>query len=575
MALGFGRIDNASVLGRPLDFSVSLNLQANEFVAQECVSAEVASGDNKLHPEGVRVQLAGTPGAAQARVRVQTLARIDEPIVTVNVSVGCPPSLSREFVVFVDPPLVTLPQAAIAAGTGAAGARAADAPAPGVSTSPPRAGRRASARRAARPAVQGRDGTVAARNTARKAVPSAPPAPRPRLMLDPPMSLPQADPTPAPAETVAAAPQGEPAADSSEAAQQRLREREYLLGLEETLERMRRDNAATQKQLAELQVRLREAELARQSNPAVYGLVSIILLLLVAIAALLWRQSRLRRQGDWWTPSELQSARESLAPPATQAAADTAQLRTVVESPPAPPPDLLRSLVQAPSSLPEPPAAEPAPTAMEVARRELSVEELIDLEQQADFFVVLGQDEAAIDLLMGHVRSSGGASPMPYLKLLDIYRRRGEREAYERIRERFNRRFNAYAPDWDTDPAEGRPLESYADVMSRLQSQWDTPSQAMELLESLLFRRDSSESTFDLPAYGELLFLYSHARDLAEHDTESGGVDLLLPLGRADDEAAFTSLTGPAPLDVQEPREATSPVDLELDLSDQEAHPKT
>ena len=34
------------------------------------------------------------------------------------------------------------------------------------------------------------------------------------------------------------------------------------------------------------------------------------------------------------------------------------------------------------------------------APRDVSVEELIDLEQQAEFFVVLGQDEAAIDLLM-------------------------------------------------------------------------------------------------------------------------------------------------------------------------------
>jgi hypothetical protein len=58
---------------------------------------------------------------------------------------------------------------------------------------------------------------------------------------------------------------------------------------------------------------------------------------------------------------------------------------------------------------------------------EMAVEELIDLEQQAEFFVVLGQDEAAIDLLNGHIDSSGDASPLPYLKLLEIHRRRGKR----------------------------------------------------------------------------------------------------------------------------------------------------
>ena len=122
--------------------------------------------------------------------------------------------------------------------------------------------------------------------------------------------------------------------------------------------------------------------------------------------------------------------------------------------------------------------------------RDVSIEELIDLEQQAEFFVVLGQDDAAIDLLMGHIRSSGGTSPLPYLKLLEIYRRQGDRESYERTRERFNHRFNAYAPDWDSDLQHGRSLDEYPNVMRRLQARWDEPLDAMTELEALMFRRD-------------------------------------------------------------------------------------
>src|SRR6185295_12814544 len=96
--------------------------------------------------------------------------------------------------------------------------------------------------------------------------------------------------------------------------------------------------------------------------------------------------------------------------------------------------------------------------------RELSVEELLDLEQQADFFIALGQEDAAVDLLMSHLRSAGGQSPLPYTKLLEIYKRQGDRSAYERTRARFNRRFNAYAPDWEPGPAGGRALEDYAPV---------------------------------------------------------------------------------------------------------------
>ena len=165
-------------------------------------------------------------------------------------------------------------------------------------------------------------------------------------------------------------------------------------------------------------------------------------------------------------------------------------------------------------------------------RRELSVEELIDLRQQADFFVVLGQEDAAIDLLMGHVRSSGGASPLPYLKLLEIYRRRGDQDAYERVRERFNRRFSAYAPEPGTvDLVEGRSLDDYAPMLRQLQRLWDEPQRVTQMLDAALMRQDSEgPDLFDLPAYRELLFLYSIARDLGEHRA-TRAVDLeLLPM---------------------------------------------
>ena len=90
----------------------------------------------------------------------------------------------------------------------------------------------------------------------------------------------------------------------------------------------------------------------------------------------------------------------------------------------------------------------------EADERAVSAEELIDLEQQAEFFVVLGQDDAAIDLLVSHLRDAGGTSPLPYLKLLEIYRRLDDRDAYERTRDRFNHRFNAHVPGWDAPAGE-------------------------------------------------------------------------------------------------------------------------
>jgi hypothetical protein len=177
------------------------------------------------------------------------------------------------------------------------------------------------------------------------------------------------------------------------------------------------------------------------------------------------------------------------------------------------------------------------------APRDVTIEELIDLEQQAEFFIVLGQDDSAIDLLVDHLRSTGGGSPLPYLKLLEIHRRRDDRDAYERMRSRFNHRFNAYAPDWGVDLTHGRALDDYPGVIPRLQQVWARPLDAMAELEALLFRKSRGD-LFDLPAYREVLFLYSLARDLLDRSSaDSGNVDLLLPMA---DGTEFGS-TAPAP----------------------------
>jgi hypothetical protein len=199
----------------------------------------------------------------------------------------------------------------------------------------------------------------------------------------------------------------------------------------------------------------------------------------------------------------------------------------------------------------------PRTTAEEGHARDVSIEELIDLEQQAEFFVVLGQDEAAVDLLTEHLRQTGGGSPLPYLKLLEIHRRRGDRGDYEAIRDRFNHRFNAYAPDWTADMQSGRSLEDYPGVIPRLEDVWPRPMEAMAELEALLFRKSRGD-LFDLPAYREVLFLYALARDLLDRESAgTGDVDLLLPLsgGATSAKASFPGLgsgsgfssTSPAP----------------------------
>ncbi|HRD95045.1 MAG TPA: hypothetical protein PLA97_01420, partial [Rubrivivax sp.] len=194
------------------------------------------------------------------------------------------------------------------------------------------------------------------------------------------------------------------------------------------------------------------------------------------------------------------------------------------------------------------------------------------------FFVVLGQDEAAVDLLVEHLRTTGGGSPLPYLKLLEIHHRLGDRAAYERTRTRFNHRFNAFAPEWGADLHGGRSLEDYPGVVPRLQQVWHRPLDAMAELEALLFRKSRGE-LFELPAYREVLFLYSLARDLMDREvTETGSVDLLLPLSDGGEfgstsPAPFTGLQGtpeqPPPPDFDS--RPTAPVDFDISAAERSA----
>lgn len=499
-ALSLGPVTNAGRLGQPLDFAVAVKLEADETLTAQCVAAEVTAGDQRIAPAQVRTRLMRGASGREATARVSTTIRLNEPVVTVLLTLGCPPKLSHKFVSLLDPPLPT-----------------------------------AAPRTAVPPATVTRP--------------------------DPAVTAPAA----APDEAVTAP------IDSAE----RARQREQLLALEARLARQGQELRTAQESLAATQARLRESEEARRSNPAKYGLLALVLMLSITVAVLLWRLARLERKQRWTADAraltEDVARRESgeaprsatVHPPFAEA---TLSSMRVLSDP----------AEQAPADEPSAAVREAAhqthPSAARV-RQELTADELIDLEQQADFFIVLGQEEAAIDLLMSHVRSSGGTSPMPYLKLLEIYRRRGDGDAYDRIRERFNRRFNAHAPDWESDPKAGRALDAYPEILQRLQDTWPVAARAVDLLEALLFRRDASDGVFDLPAFEELLFLYAVARDVVEHETTSDGVDLLLPLGVDEPGSAIVRADVTRPPNSWLAAAPDAGVDVDLDLDSPSAPP--
>lgn len=588
--MGFGRLPTTATLGQPLQLTVPLRLEANEDLPPECLNAQVYFADNLQQPGTTNLRLVpAAPGVLERSLVLTTTTRVDEPIVSVEVTVGCTAKVVRRFTLLADPPLIapvapTVAAAPAPADAAAPAGTARDEPATSSVTpaqassstdasATPAPARRPSARRRAAPP------NVAAAPRPPRASTRTAASNNPRLRLAPLEAGARVTPAPAPSAAAAAATAAPPSSTAASAAAAVAAEAAASVAaaeqaasaataaavaakarvdqLEASMKNLRAQDAATQQTIASLQARLQRAESDQLGSPLLYALAALAAVLLGAVIWL-WRQRSAERESQGWL---VQAAAASGDAPASQSAATSAETAAFAPVP------TLKAWVSKPnevdgfddtlaltragtmSTMPaalnsgQTPLDGVRPLVAEAQKREVSVEELIDLEQQAEFFIVLGQDSAAIDLLMTHLRSTSGASPLPYLKLLEIYKRRGERADYERLRERFNSRFNAYAPSWETDLQGGRALDEYPSVMGRLESLWVTPTRAREVLQATLVRAEDSgpdpvgDDSFDLPAYRELMLLYSIVRDVSDQEPDEPSIDLMLPIGEPEGDA--------------------------------------
>lgn len=561
-AVSFGKVSPTATLGQPLNVLIPIRLDQGERMYAECVQAEVTSGDVPLLPSQVRVAVVPTANPAEWQARVSTVVPIEEPVVEVSVSAGCERRFMRRFTAFADPPLMALSAPVVAPSIPMVSALpGAEADMPLVSAERrrsvpyaealPPANKKTHKRRRAAESTS----VVQAPATGAVAKAAASVVPRndqvARLLLDvgsgPRLKMDMEEPIFMPPGSAASAAEGESATELAQ-----------LQALEKSLRDLRKDSQTKQANELTLRAQLSEAEFKGRMLPWLSAL------LLLATGVAIWLALRLRgaqgkadKTGAWWSGQPGQNEGPVPEPPLSDAGdlidlplpevvpgrlaqakvqPDGEPLFAEIAADTQPYFDPQRTQPLPMGSVPAEPAGMASIIDGSAPAREVTVEELLDLEQQADFFIALGQEDAAGDLLMSHVRSTGGLSPLPYTKLLEIYRRQGDRSAYERIRARFNRRFNVYAPDWDVGPLHGRTLEDYPDVIAQLQDLWPSHLNAMAVLEAMLFRNDERQELFDLPAYKDVLLLYSLARDLYQQEGVSvADVDLLLPLGEHSD----------------------------------------
>jgi len=528
-ALGLGRPLIHSALGKPLDASIPLTLADGEQLSDSCLRAEVSAGDARVPAGLLQLRVEGEPG--QRRIRLQSLARIDEPALRITLALGCPLRLTREFNLFIDPPGAdtTVP-----------------APAPAAPLVPP-APAPATSALAEAPAP-------APAPVVRQRPRPKPRASGPRLVLERPEVL--VAEAPRPVQPAASAPEMEL---TPELEAQIARLEQTVAQLRAELEaRLQAEAAASAAAViprasapAEVPAPVRSARASPYRDPMTW-LFTLGLSLLAGAAAFYgsrWRDQRARRELAYWralhaaegaSPPPVQQPSPGMAPPVAALAAalpDEGQHHATrpqprpMPWPPAPiasPPPSAEQLQQAMMATQPMPVQ---PVAAATLSSELTVaDDLLDLQQQVDFLQLLGQHEAAADLLATRL-ARGNAGAMPYLMLMELCQQRGEPEVFSELVKQFEQRFRVPAPQWSQSLARGRSLDASPSVIAHLQVVWSDSESAMQMLQDLLARGSGpGVSSFELPAFRDLLTLYSVARDLFEAGLRGDEVDLMLPI---------------------------------------------
>ncbi|HZV55657.1 MAG TPA: hypothetical protein VFF82_12020 [Rhodocyclaceae bacterium] len=237
---------------------------------------------------------------------------------------------------------------------------------------------------------------------------------------------------------------------------------------------------------------------------------------ILALLGLWWRQ---RRDKPDIPPDETLPKMRPSAPAPAVKAVDQRQEKAAVEPLPAKaelpvpaPAATKKAVLQAlpvPTLQPET-AAGPMPSEADdaVADADLSLE-------LADVMLSMGLAEGAAQTLSDHIRMHPRQALYHWLKLLDIYRKSGMKEEFDKSAQELQQHFNIAPPDWQAVDAANRlpSLESYTHIINRTQELWPRRSCADYLNRLLDDNRGGTRAGFPQPVIEEMLFLLAILRD--------------------------------------------------------------
>ena len=569
--MSLGQYRGAVLIGRPLDIAVPVVLDLKEDLAALCLEANVFYADNQLSQSRIQVTSnRPSPAGQNAVIRIRSSVPIDEPVVTVALRSGCQQKTERRYVMLADlaseapsMPLIgspVTPTASNAITTPSVQARgnpagepisAATIAATSVQT-PGLTPQRRSRTNSTDAAVRGGAtafATADKRSNQRAKNAQTTQKGGARLSLRAVNAGIEGDPQLRASGELLSVPSASPQERFAFAAlwralmaqpQDIARDAERLQTLESTVLGLQMQGQKKTLAFENMDGQIKQAQAERYANPLVYGLGALLLLALAALGFVTrrWMVSNNTNDLDlpWWRRSEprvdewaskTQEAEVFLFPdaaPAKAAKADTSARGTGKREL-----DLdlgahnsdfievkhLTGLGSTDLILPLPRADRTDfGISMNHPERALKAEELFDVQQQADFFISLGQHEQAIEVLRSHISDNVQTSPLVYLDLFNIYHQLKLKPGYEALRDDFNRRFNAEIPEFELYSDVSAGLEAHQTALSRIELLWPS-SKVLDVIEESLFRQPGSKSdTFNLEAYRELLLLYCVAREI-------------------------------------------------------------
>jgi pilus assembly protein FimV len=121
----------------------------------------------------------------------------------------------------------------------------------------------------------------------------------------------------------------------------------------------------------------------------------------------------------------------------------------------------------------------------------------------------MGLTQGAVKTLVEHIRAEPQQSLQHWLKLLEIYRRSGERGDFEGAAEGLRKNFNVQTRDWESaQPGAARAgIEDYPHIAAQLQTLWRTADCVDYLMHLLRDNRAGTREGFPQSVAEDILFM--------------------------------------------------------------------